>query len=201
MNNLFRSARLIYRAYESPEDDSFFWAMAQDIESTINSNPNLPKPPDRKSIEESRKAYFEKSLLGVVICIAPASAGSVSTDENTSTERPIPIGRIALDVGPPAFARSRSSKIGLEILAKYRNKGYGSEAIRWIVDWSFRIAALHRVEIGCFSWNDGARRLYEKLGFVLECRKREALWHDGGWHDLIEFSMLENEWRALKSPD
>ncbi|MCJ1399455.1 hypothetical protein MMC11_002657 [Xylographa trunciseda] len=205
MNDLFRSARLIYRAYESPEDDSFFWAMAQDVEAGVNSNPTLPKPPDKRDIENTRKVYSEKCLLGVIICLAPASAGSVSTDESTSAEKPkpIPIGRIALDAGfatQTAFARHRSSRIGLEIMAKYQNQGYGSEAIRWILDWGFRIAGLHRIEIGCFSWNDGARRLYEKLGFVFESRQREALWHDGGWHDLIEFAMLEDEWRALKSP-
>ncbi|MCJ1281655.1 hypothetical protein MMC26_000976, partial [Xylographa opegraphella] len=201
MNDLFRSQRLVYRAYESPEDDNFSWQIAQDIESAVNSNPRLPKPPDKKEIEESRKAYSGKSLLGVIICIAPASAGSVSPEGGTSTEIPIPIGRIALDAGfisQVAFARHRSSKIGLEILAKYQNKGYGSEAIRWILDWGFRIAGLHRIGIGCFSWNDGARRLYERLGFVPEGRQREALWHDGGWHDIIEFSMLEDEWKALK---
>ncbi|MCJ1386847.1 hypothetical protein MMC17_009975 [Xylographa soralifera] len=204
MNHLFRSARLVYRAYESPEDDNFFWQLAQDTEAEINSNPKLPKPPDKKDIEESRKAYSEKCLLGVVICIAPASASSGSTDESASTEKPIPIGRIALDGGfatQTAYARHRSSKIGLGILAKYQNQGYGSEAIRWILDWGFRIAGLHRIGIGCFSWNDGARRLYEKLGFVLEGRHREALWHDGGWHDIIEFAMLEDEWKALKAHD
>ncbi|MCJ1389164.1 hypothetical protein MMC18_002019 [Xylographa bjoerkii] len=203
MANLFRSARLIYRAYESPQDDDFYWAMAQDIEAQVNSNPRLPKPPDKKELEETRKAY-EKGLLGVIICIAPASTASTSTDERASSEKPIPIGRIALDAGfatQTAFARHRSSSIGLGILAKYQNKGYGSEAIRWILGWGFRVAGLHRIEIGCFSWNDGARRLYEKLGFVLECRKREALWHDGGWHDIIEFAMLEDEWRALESHD
>ncbi|MCJ1291477.1 hypothetical protein MMC34_003021 [Xylographa carneopallida] len=202
MNNLFRSERLLYRAYESPEDDVFYWQIAQDTEAAVNSNPKLPKPPDKRDIEETRKGYSEKALLGVVICIAPASIGSGSADETVSTEKPIPIGRIALDAGfatQTAFARHRSSKIALEILAKYQNKGYGSEAIRWILDWGFRIAGLHRIGIGCFSYNDGARRLYERLGFVLEARQREALWYDGGWHDIIEFAMLEDEWKALKA--
>ncbi|MCJ1417330.1 hypothetical protein MMC32_003673 [Xylographa parallela] len=204
MENLFRSARLIYRAFESPEDDHLFWLMAQDVEAAVNSNPRLPKPADKAEIEQSKKVYSEKCLLGVIICLAPDSAGSNSVDKSTSSEKPIPIGRIALDAGfatQTAFARHRSSQIGLELLANYRNKGYGSEAIRWILDYGFRIAGLHRIGIGCFSWNDGARRLYEKLGFVLEARQREALWHDGGWHDIIEFAMLEDEWKALKAHD
>lgn len=40
------------------------------------------------------------------------------------------------------------------------------------------------------------RELYErKLGFVFEGRKRELLWYNGGWHDLLSFSMLEREWK------
>ena len=206
MNNLFRSARLIYRTHESPEDDDFSWELTQDVEAAVNSNPTLPKPPDKKEVEERRKYDAERSLLGVIICLAPAPTGSNSTDKTSSStidggassEKPIPIGRISLSGTKLAYARHRNSMIGLGILSKYQNKGYGTEAIRWVLDWGFRIAGLHRIEIGCFSWNDGARRLYEKLGFTFESRKREALWHDGSWHDIIEFAMLEDEWRALK---
>lgn len=64
------------------------------------------------------------------------------------------------------------------------------------MNWGFRITGLHRINIGCFEWNEGAGRLYERLGFTLEGRKREFIWFDGRLHDTIEFSMLEHEWRA-----
>lgn len=56
-------------------------------------------------------------------------------------------------------------------------------------------AGLHRMRIGCFSFNEGARRLYEQLGFVLEGRNREAVWKNGAWYDIIDMGMLEGEWR------
>ena len=75
-------------------------------------------------------------------------------------------------------------------------QGYGSEAIKWVLGWGFRIAGLHRIGVECFSYNAGARELYEgKLGFEFEGREREVLWHNGGWHDLLSFSMLESEWK------
>lgn len=40
-------------------------------------------------------------------------------------------------------------------------------------------------------------RLYQKLGFVLEGREREAVWHEGRFWDGIEYSMLEGEWKSL----
>lgn len=54
---------------------------------------------------------------------------------------------------------------------------------------------MHRIAIGAFAWNQDALRLYEKLGFVTEARKRDMFWHDGGYQDLVEMSMLEHEWR------
>lgn len=60
----------------------------------------------------------------------------------------------------------------------------------------FRIAGPHRIEIGCFEWNEGAGRLYERLGFRLEGRKRDFIWFDGRFYDTVEVLMLEHGWRA-----
>lgn len=51
--------------------------------------------------------------------------------------------------------------------------------------------------LGAFEFNDGAVRLYKKLGFVLEGREREAIWHEGRFWDGIEYSMLQREWKEL----
>ena len=58
--------------------------------------------------------------------------------------------------------------MGIQICREEQGKGYGSEAIKWVLEWGFLAAGLHRVTIGCFSFNEGARRLYERLGFVVE---------------------------------
>jgi RimJ/RimL family protein N-acetyltransferase len=65
-----------------------------------------------------------------------------------------------------------------------------------MLNWAFQIAGLHRVRITCFSYNPGARKLYERLGFVYEGSERESLWYDGEWHDILFLSMLESEWRV-----
>lgn len=85
--------------------------------------------------------------------------------------------------------------MGIRIIPEGQGKGYGSEAIKWVLEWGFLVAGLHRVSIGCFAFNEGARRLYERLGFVVEGRTREVAWKNGGWHDCIEMGMLEGEWR------
>lgn len=87
--------------------------------------------------------------------------------------------------------------LGINVLKEYQGKGYGTEAIKWAMNWSFRRANMHRVGIGAFGWNTKAIRLYEKLGFVHEARRRDFLWHDGEYHDIIEMAILEDEWRDL----
>ena len=86
--------------------------------------------------------------------------------------------------------------MSIHICREEQGKGYGSEAVKWGLEWGFLAAGMHRVTIECFSFNEGARRLYERLGFVVEGRKREAAWKNGGWHDKIEMGMLEREWRG-----
>jgi RimJ/RimL family protein N-acetyltransferase len=88
--------------------------------------------------------------------------------------------------------------IGISLAEPYRNKGYGSEAIRWILNWGFKTAGLHRIGIKVFAFNEGACRLYERLGFVREGIARESIFHDGKWWDEIELSMLDHEWRAME---
>jgi hypothetical protein len=106
-----------------------------------------------------------------------------------------PIGLI--DLHPEAkkdMQHHRNAEVGIQIKEEYQWKGYGTEAIEWILMWAFKYGALHRVAMTSFSYSPGARRLYERLGFVYEGSQREALWFDGGWHDLVFQSMLADEW-------
>ncbi|KAJ2994124.1 hypothetical protein NUW58_g1636 [Xylaria curta] len=88
-----------------------------------------------------------------------------------------------------------SSSLSLMIVSKHQRKGYGQEAIAWALDWAFDFARLHRVEMACYGWNPGAKRLYSRIGFREEGVKREAIWFMGGWHDMHDMAILEHEWR------
>jgi RimJ/RimL family protein N-acetyltransferase len=195
MASTFRSSRLVYRAVELGEHASWFHTLRSDVEGRVLTSANrLVKPPLRTESEKYLQDIRDHSLLGVLICLPidgldPVNAGLTAT----------PIGYIHLSLQGPQFAQSRSTDIALQISAKERGKGYGTEAINWALDWAFKIAGLHRVGIGCLSFNEGARRLYERMGFVLEGSKRECVWWNGEWYDAIEFAMLEGEWKELRA--
>jgi RimJ/RimL family protein N-acetyltransferase len=76
-------------------------------------------------------------------------------------------------------------------------KGYGTEATRLMLDHAFGTLGLHRVALSVFSFNERAIRSYEKVGFAVEGRAREAIWRDGRYWDELQMSILTEEWRRL----
>lgn len=181
----FHSARLVFRAVETPEDNDFFDILQKDPLGYANANFSISKPQSKKNASEYQKYVAEEAMLGVIFCL-PA------TDPDT---KPTPIGCIHLDALKSNHAQHSHSTIGIAVVPAYQGKGYGGEAIRWILQWAFVSRRLHRVNIGCFGYNPGAKRLYERLGFVLEGCRREFVWFQGQWYDDFELGILASEWR------
>jgi len=193
MADAFRSARLIYRAIEDNDDDiSFFHSLRLDTDGRTNFEPPLLKPVNKASSTKLITKLRDERMLSVLICLpVPAGEGG----ESVSPAVPKPVGILWLNQVKEAYDPNRNNCIAIQIAPEYQRKGYGTEAIEWMLEWAFKYGGLHRVEITCFSYNPGARRLYERMGFVYEGTQREVFWYDGGWHDRIMFSLLENEWR------
>lgn len=88
--------------------------------------------------------------------------------------------RICL-IGPRAFGR-----------------GFGTEATRLILAHAFDTVGLNRVELDVYDFNPRARHVYEKVGFVREGTKRQALRWDGEWVDAHVMAMLRSDWEAAR---
>jgi RimJ/RimL family protein N-acetyltransferase len=78
----------------------------------------------------------------------------------------------------------------------YWGRGYGSDALRLAIDYSFRELGQHKVVLGVYSYNTRAIRAYEKVGFVHEARHRAMLYRDGQRHDMLLMGILRPEWEA-----
>ncbi|RMG14657.1 MAG: N-acetyltransferase, partial [Planctomycetota bacterium] len=77
-------------------------------------------------------------------------------------------------------------------------RGYGSEALRLVLDYAFRELEVHRVQLSVFETNTRARAAYLKVGFVEEGRLREAAFVDGRRVDVFLLSILAREWLGAK---
>lgn len=81
-----------------------------------------------------------------------------------------------------------------------RGKGYGSEALEWLLRFAFHELNLYRVQLSVFAYNSAAIRVYERAGFQLEGRFREFLARDGQRHDMLLYGILRPEWEARQGP-
>jgi diamine N-acetyltransferase len=80
-----------------------------------------------------------------------------------------------------------------------RGCGYGTEAITLLMDYAFGALNFHRVAIGVVGFNTRALRFYEKVGFRREGVQRDGYYFDHRYHDFVMMSILEDEFRALRS--
>lgn len=91
--------------------------------------------------------------------------------------------------------RVHTAEFGIVIGEKsYWNRGYGSEAVSLLVQHGFNTLNLNRIFLHVFANNPRAIRAYEKAGFVLEVRERQAEFRDGEYIDLLLMSILRDEY-------
>jgi RimJ/RimL family protein N-acetyltransferase len=106
------------------------------------------------------------------------------------------IGQIRLDQVDLTDRRA-SLAIGIENRARL-GVGLGTEAITLVVDYAFNVLKLHRLSVRVLDYNARAIRAYEKSGFVVEGREREAAFVDGVWHDDMMMGLLDREYAGIR---
>jgi RimJ/RimL family protein N-acetyltransferase len=79
-----------------------------------------------------------------------------------------------------------------------RGQGYGQEALDLILRYGFDELGLHRVEAKFGGYNTGAARFFERNGFQLEVRRRQAVARDGQRWDMLQYALLQREWAARR---
>jgi RimJ/RimL family protein N-acetyltransferase len=91
--------------------------------------------------------------------------------------------------------RRASLAIGIEDTTQL-GKGFGSESIALALGYAFNVLKLHRVSVRVVEYNLRAIRAYQKCGFVIEGRERQAAIVGGAWHDDVMMAILDREYLA-----
>lgn len=77
-----------------------------------------------------------------------------------------------------------------------RGKGYGRQALLWILDRAFRLDSFHRVYLDYYTGNP-AQYLYESVGFLHEGCARGACKKMGKYHDVNIMAMIRKDFEKL----
>ncbi|WP_162054291.1 GNAT family N-acetyltransferase [Pontibacter pamirensis] len=103
------------------------------------------------------------------------------------------IGMIALKLGNSKYSRA---EVWYKLDVAYWSRGFGTEALKRILDFGFNVLKLHRIEAGCAVDNIGSIKVLEKVGMTREGRKRKVLPLKSGWSDNFEYAILETDFRS-----
>ena len=76
-----------------------------------------------------------------------------------------------------------------------QHKGYGSEAIRLMLDMAFNRYDMNRVAIGVVGQNANALSFYRKIGFKQEGIQEQGYFYNNEYSDFIMMRILRSEWK------
>ena len=94
--------------------------------------------------------------------------------------------------------KERSAELGIVIGEKtHWDHGYGSAAIRTLLQLAFDEMNLHRVFLRVDADNGRGIHCYEKVGFEREGTLRQAVFREGTYHDQYIMSILQSEFKNI----
>ena len=164
----------IYLSPRNPEDVEKFTEWLNDFEITDYTG----RSGQIMSLEGERK-YFQENAN------PEATFAIVTLNEDKL------IGTVGLE---KIDYINRVAILGIFIGDKdYRNNGYGTEAIKLLLDYGFNYMNLHNIKLDVMSFNERALKCYKKCGFKETGRIRESKFINGKYYDTITMDILENE--------
>lgn len=98
-----------------------------------------------------------------------------------------------------AAPKKQSAEVWYKLHKDHWRKGYTSEALERMLQFAFETLALHRVQAGCATENEGSIHVLEKAGMLREGHCRKVLPIRGQWVDCYEYALLEEDFFARKN--
>ncbi|MBM4305173.1 MAG: GNAT family N-acetyltransferase [Deltaproteobacteria bacterium] len=77
---------------------------------------------------------------------------------------------------------------------KYRQNGYGRDALQTLIKYAFNELNLNRIWLITYNYNQAAIRFYEKEGFIQEGVLRQIQFTCGRYYDGILMAVLREDW-------
>jgi RimJ/RimL family protein N-acetyltransferase len=144
---MFTTDRLILRPFRTEDLDDMLRLWNDPlVQRGLTNTFVIPRAPNWK---DKVAEFVDNALVYVVI---------------TSKDTGAFMGMCSIGIeGSSAFAKNRNGRTDISIFPEYWNKGYGTEALKFVVDYAFRWLALHRVSLGVCESNKGAIASYQKL--------------------------------------
>ena len=108
-----------------------------------------------------------------------------------------PYGHYAVQKIEDINSINRTATLGIFIGDKnFRGNGYGTEAIRLLLDYGFNYMNLNNIKLDVMEFNERAIKCYKKCGFKEYGRRRKCRFINGKYYDSIEMDILAEEFEG-----
>jgi RimJ/RimL family protein N-acetyltransferase len=110
------------------------------------------------------------------------------------------------DAHSQAEVESRARGVQAELMwafdPAHQGNGYGTEAVRALIEIAFRDLRMRRLVAFCYTANEPSWRLMERVGMRRESVMIAGTLHrDGSWHDFFGYALLANEGQRQRRRD
>ncbi|WP_411736250.1 GNAT family N-acetyltransferase [Paenibacillus sp. M2] len=95
--------------------------------------------------------------------------------------------------------RNGTFSIGIQIDRDHRGKGYGTRAVRILLKYAFFERRLNKFNDSVLEGNEPSAAMMRKLGCVQEGVRRQVIYMDGKYQDMILFGLTKDEFMAKES--
>ena len=104
-------------------------------------------------------------------------------------------GRVIGTIGYMSYSPDNATvEVGYSLAREQWGKGLMTEALRAVIDESFRTLKLHRIEAMHFTDNPASGRVMEKCGMTHEGHLRERICCKGQFRDVEMWGILRKDW-------
>lgn len=120
------------------------------------------------------------------------SAATVSLAITTISDSQL-VGYIALEEVP---GNARISELSMLLGPNFRSQGLGRESAALVVRFGFEELNLNKIEVQVLVENVVAIAAFTAVGFLPEGRRRDAIFRNGQYTDVLLFGLTAGEWKA-----
>ena len=175
----YQGNHVYFRPFELEDEPTLRrWINDPRIWTTVHSRPPMNAQREREWVESQGKSETDY-VFGVALTEGDRLIGSC--------------GLHGISV------RGHSATLGIMIgEVEFHNRGLGTEIMQMLVRFGFEELNLNRIELCVFEHNPRAIHVYEKVGFVLEGRHRQAAFRHGRYRDIFRYAILREEWLAAQ---
>lgn len=89
--------------------------------------------------------------------------------------------------------RNGSFSVSMRINHDFRGKGYGTSALKLLLDYGFNERRLHKFNASLVEGNVASESMLKKLGCTKEGARREVLYHQGRYWNELYYGLTDSE--------